>query len=276
MEGRVDHGARSAGRARDDREHAVVDRAFSSPEPVGADHRDAAAALRTSTSGARASAAAGAGSVRGARGFGPSQRQALDHLKIRGTSTVPAMADDLDLNVETVRAHIRVLEASGLVDRVGRKRGGPGRPEVVYGLSRAAEALYPSVEGDLLADLASYLERTGRDDVVEVFLEERIASRRMESMERVRGLEGDDRLDEVARILSEQGFMAVIEADEAGRRVLRLCHCPMRNLVAVTKAPCRVELGFVRELLGERLARVSYIPAGDASCSYTPASEAQP
>jgi predicted ArsR family transcriptional regulator len=42
----------------------------------------------------------------------------------------------------------------------------------------------------------------------------------------------------------------------------------MRQLVEATRAPCRAELGFVKELLGERLTRVSYIPSGDSACCY--------
>jgi predicted ArsR family transcriptional regulator len=50
--------------------------------------------------------------------------------------------------------------------------------------------------------------------------------------------------------------------------MLRLCHCPVRELVKVTMVPCRAEVGFVTELLGEKLTRVSYIPSGHAACSY--------
>jgi hypothetical protein len=38
--------------------------------------------------------------------------------------------------------------------------------------------------------------------------------------------------------------------------------------VDVTRIPCGAEIGLLAELLDDRLARVSYIPAGDASCSY--------
>jgi predicted ArsR family transcriptional regulator len=88
-------------------------------------------------------------------------------------------------------------------------------------------------------------------------------------MARVEDLSGEARLQEVARILTEEGFMAEVQTDDEGRRVLRLSHCPLRKLVDVTRAPCRAELSFVRELLGERLARVSYIPTGDSACCYT-------
>jgi predicted ArsR family transcriptional regulator len=71
---------------------------------------------------------------------------------------------------------------------------------------------------------------------------------------------------EVAAILTELGFMARSDGDAAS--MLHLCHCPIRDLVEVSKVPCRAELRFVRELLGQPLTRLAYIPAGDASCSY--------
>ena len=203
-----------------------------------------------------------------ANSVGESQRRILEHLKRRGSSTIPVIAADLGLNVETVRTHLRSLGSDGFVARSGRRRSGRGRPEIVHDLTEAGEELFPNRESDVLHDLTRYLEDRGQRRVIVDFFEERVERRRAAALARVEGLEGDDRLDEVARILSEEGFMAEVRTDREGRRVLRLCHCPMRGLVEVTKAPCRTELGFVRELLGERLARISYIPSGDAACSY--------
>jgi predicted ArsR family transcriptional regulator len=71
----------------------------------------------------------------------------------------------------------------------------------------------------------------------------------------------------VARIFSELGFMAVVEQDDGPPR-LRLCHCPIRELVRSTRIPCGAEIGLIRELLGEELTRVSYMPTGGTSCAY--------
>lgn len=201
-------------------------------------------------------------------GHGESQRRILGHLKRRGPGAIPAIAADLGLNVETVRAHLRALGSEGLVRRSGRRSGGRGRPEVIYELTAAAQPLFPSREGELLRDLAVYLEENGELDVLKRFFADRLSRRRGEAMKRVESLSGPARVEEVARILSEEGFMAEVETDASGRLTLRLCHCPIRELVAVTNLPCRAELGFVRELLGERPARVSYIPSGAAACCY--------
>lgn len=208
-----------------------------------------------------------------ATGLGQSQEEIVDLLKRRGSATVSILADELDLNVETVRDHLKALAGRGLVERRGSLRSGPGRPEILYALTEGAERLFPQREGEILRDLASYLDETGNEAVLEDFFRRYIDQRRGEAMDRLEGLEGRERLDEVARVLTDEGFMAEIEEADEGPR-LRLCHCPMRELVEVSKVPCRMEIGFVRELMGEELARVSYIPSGDASCSYEPGGDA--
>jgi predicted ArsR family transcriptional regulator len=220
-----------------------------------------------------------------APGLGESQRQIMETLKRGGPATVPRLAHELGLNVETLRAHLKTLAGHGLVSRRPGVRRGRGRPEVVFGLTDGAESLFPRREGELLRDLAGFLRQRGHGDLLREFLEAHLAERRPRSLARVAGLAGRDRVEEVARILSELGFMAHVEAGAPGTGAaaaadaadaadaaedvrLRLCHCPMRDLVSATKVPCRLEQAFIAELLGEPLTRLSYIPAGDASCSY--------
>lgn len=210
-----------------------------------------------------------AGQAVRAPGLGDSRQLLLNRLKRSGAGTIPELAGEVGLNVETVRHHLSALGSQGLVERRGTRSAGPGRPEVVYGLTSGAESLFPRREGEVLRALVVHLKETGNESLLKEFFESYIGGRRAEALARVAPLEGRARLEEAARILSELGFMALAESGDAeeGER-LRLCHCPLREIVDVTSIPCRAELGFVRELMGERLARLSYIPAGDASCTY--------
>ena len=198
-----------------------------------------------------------------------SQRAIVDLVKYRGRHTIPGLSEVLDLNVETVREHVRKLVQEELVRREGTRSEGRGRPEIVYGLTAHAERLFPRREPEILRLLAEYLQREEHRDVLEGFFDEWIDERKAAATERVAGLSGRDRLDEVADILSELGFMAVVDDEADGPPRLRLCHCPLRSLVEATKKPCRVEIGLVQELLDAELKRETYIPAGDPSCSYT-------
>ena len=201
-------------------------------------------------------------------GLGESQQRILEHLKRGGSDTIPRIAGDVELNVETVRAHLRALVREGLVRRAGSRPKGPGRPEIVYELTSEAEALFPNREGELFQQFATYLKESGHPELVGKFFDDYVDSRRTEALVRLDGLEGEERLHEVVRILSEEGFMAEIGSDAEDRPLLKLTNCPIRKVVAATRAPCRTELTFVRELLGEELARVSYIPSGDPACCY--------
>jgi len=203
-----------------------------------------------------------------APGLSASQQRLLEWLK-RGANTIQALASSIGLNIETVRHHLRALESLGYVERLGRRATGPGRPEVLYGLTERSESLFPRREGEVLRGLAAHLKATGNESLLKEFFDGWIGERRADALKRVEGLAGQARLEEVARILSELGFMASAERHE-GKTQLHLCHCPLRELVGVSRVPCVAELGFIRELLGEPLTRLAYIPAGDATCSYRP------
>lgn len=194
-------------------------------------------------------------------------RSVLDALKYRGRATVPELAADLDLNVETVRDHLRSLEARELAMRVGTNQhcAGRGRPEIVFGLTSAAESLFPRREAEILRALARYLVANNQSHLLRSFFHEYIAERREQGLERVKGLDGAERVREAVRILDEMGFMPVL--DEEGS-TLKLCHCPMRGLVEATDLPCREEIGLLRDLLDGSLTRVEHIPLGHIACSY--------
>ncbi len=200
-------------------------------------------------------------------GMQPTQRALLDALKRRGRATVPALAEELALNVETIREHLRTLAAHDLVRRDGTVQHGPGRPEIVFVLTPAAEALFPRREGDILRALGRYLVERKQAPLLRGFFDEYVGARRDVALTRVAPLKGRARLQEVVRIFDEMGFMPVVDGPRAAPR-LRLCHCPMAGLVDATRIPCRAEIGFLSELLGARPTRVGYIPDGDAGCTY--------
>lgn len=193
----------------------------------------------------------------------------LEHLKRSGRASIPDVARAFDLSPETVRAHVRGLVEAGWVEQVGARSEGRGRPERIWALTRAAESLFPRREAEILKGLASYLREVGREELLVSYLERFAGERRSAALTRLKGMEGRARLDEVARILSDEGYMAEVVAGAEGEPPrLRLCHCPVRELVEVTRAPCRAEVAFVRDLVGGSLARVEYIPDGGTACAY--------
>lgn len=198
----------------------------------------------------------------------------LEHLKRQGRASIPDLAKAFGLSPETVRAPMRALAEADLVADAGSRGEGRGRPERLWTLTRTAERLFPRREAELLQGLANHLQDHGREDLLAGFLERFASDRLQAAATRLEGLEGRARLDEVARVLTDEGYMAEIrEGEGAESPRLRLCHCPVRELVEVTRAPCKAEIAFVKGLVGGSLARVEYIPDGDAACAYAVPSE---
>jgi DeoR family transcriptional regulator, suf operon transcriptional repressor len=204
-------------------------------------------------------------------GLGEARRTLLGELKRRGEATV-AELEDAGLARETVRDHLRALQGQGLVERAGVRRAGRGRPQVLYRLAAPGQALFPRRHGELLGELAQFLIAEEKEAILEGFFEARNDARRPRLLRRLEGLQGRERLEEVAAILTEEGFLAEVDSEPAKDPTLRLCHCPWRELVGVSHLPCRAEMSLISELLGKPLERLSFMPSGDASCSYTLAS----
>ncbi len=201
-------------------------------------------------------------------GLGASQRTLLELLKRRGEATLAELETGIKVARETVRSHLESLAAQQLIERSGVRRRGPGRPHVLYRLSAQGEALFPRREGELLAELARYLLESEHPELLEEFFVARTDTKRGRLAGRLEGQGAGERLNEIARSLSQEGYLAEAALEGGEPIQLRLCHCPLRDLVAVTHLPCRAEMKQVEELLGRPLVRTQFMPDGDASCTY--------
>lgn len=202
-------------------------------------------------------------------GLGETQRLLLQELKRRGPATTTELCEGFDLAGGTVREHLKALEARRLIERVGTRRAGPGRPHFIYGLTDAGQTLFPSGEGELLVEIVSFLLATGRDDVIDEFFARRVDAKWAAVADRIERMTVEHREREALRILADEGFMPILETDdETGESVIRLCNCPIRSVIAVTRRPCAAEEKLVSRLVDGKLERFAYMPDGDDSCSY--------
>jgi len=204
-----------------------------------------------------------------APGLGETPRALLGLLKRRGPATLVELESAAGLARESLRDHLRSLAAAGLVERAGVRRGGRGRPAVLYRLSTRADRLFPERGAELLGELVSYLLAGGHGAALEAFFEARARDKRARLEARLAGLEGAARVRALAAALDAEGFVAEAEVTRDGRARLRLCHCPVRGLVERSQLPCRAELALVGELLGTPLRRESFMPEGGATCTYS-------
>ncbi len=194
------------------------------------------------------------------------RRQILDLLKRRGRATVEEIAATLSITPMGVRRHLGALENANLV-RIEIERRPMGRPTYVYKLTEEADVLFPKAYHHLVLDLLECLAaQEGVERVDELF--ERRKERWLATYApRLEGKTLEERVAEVARIMSENGYMARWQRTEKGY-VLTEHNCAIYHVARVYSQPCRTELAFIRELLGVDVTRVNHIASGGTCCSY--------
>lgn len=190
----------------------------------------------------------------------------LHQLKKAQPVTAKELGDIFGVSANAVRRHLKELEIEGLV-QFGREQHGLGAPAFAYSLSERGEALFPNGYRDALTELLGQVaEKDGRAAVVTMF-EQRYAQLARRVRAELELAPTEHRLEVVARVLTEDGFMAEWSATDG---VFRLAehNCAMRAVAERFPELCAVEERFLSEVLGAEVERRAHIVRGCNACEY--------
>jgi predicted ArsR family transcriptional regulator len=204
------------------------------------------------------------------RELGDSKRRLVDRLK-RAESTPGELAAGLGLTEAAVRQHLDALAANGLVTASTRPPTGRGRPAQVWALTDLARDLFPDHHDDLTVDLLDAMRRALGDDglaaVIDARADAQLAAYRKAIPKRgtVRA-----RVEALARVRTEEGYLAEVIDDADGDIVLVEHHCPICVAAAACQNLCRSELDVFRAALGDDVTveRTQHLLGGDRRCAY--------
>jgi predicted ArsR family transcriptional regulator len=200
------------------------------------------------------------------------RRAILIHLRQAGPSSPDALATALEASRTGVLQQLHALESTGLVSHAAEKHG-VGRPRHVYDVTADAQGLFPTDYGGFASGLLKAIEAVGGDDLVEQVF----AARRRQIGDRIRRrmterLPDDAPLAERVQLLAvlqdEAGYLAEAVVDDDGALLLREHNCAIDKIARRTQAPCDAELALFREVLGPGVQRETHIASGDRCCSY--------
>ena len=171
-------------------------------------------------------------------------------LKSRGPLATSALARALGITVVGIRQHLAKLHAEGLV-AFGDQAGEIGRPKRFWRLTSKGHGRFPDTHADLTVNLIggirSVFGEAGLDRLIEARQKSAVAAYRR-ALEPCFGLE--DRVRTVARLRSEEGYMAEYEAEPDGSFLLIENHCPICAATNTCQGFCRSELELFRAALG--------------------------
>ncbi len=194
--------------------------------------------------------------------------EVLLELKRAQPLTAKQLAEKTGVSPNAVRHHLRELEAESLIV-YGREQRGVGAPTYAYRLSTAGEALFPRAYEETLTHLLDRVaEKAGRQAAVGLFEDHyRELTRKVQA--ELDGVGASERVDIVARLMSDGGYMAEWEAAPGGGRFRLSEHnCAIRAVAERFPEVCAAEEKFLREVLGAAVERRTHIPSGCNSCEY--------
>jgi DeoR family suf operon transcriptional repressor len=190
----------------------------------------------------------------------------LVQLKRSPRLAAKELALRLGVSINAVRHHLKELEVEGLV-RYEREHRGVGAPSFLYSLSPTGEALFPRrYEETLTALLDSLVEREGRDAALGL-LEAHIGGLARRLTAELVGVRPAERLQVVARVRSEQGYMAEATGGNA-TGILTEHNCAIQSVAQRFPEICAAEARFLAEVLGAEVDRREHILSGCPSCEY--------
>ena len=191
----------------------------------------------------------------------------LLELKRAQPLTARELADKLGVSPNAIRHHLKELEAAALIV-YGREQRGVGAPTFAFRLSDAGEALFPRAYEETLTQLLERVaEKGGRAAAVELFEDHYRELTRKVAAE-LEGADQSERVDMVARLMNEQGYMAEWQ-EAAGTFRLAEHNCAIRAVAERFPEVCAAEQRFLRDVLGAAVERRSHIASGCNACEYT-------
>jgi predicted ArsR family transcriptional regulator len=200
------------------------------------------------------------------RGNGRTRQEILDSIKRNGAMTAEELAQILGISQVAVRQHLASLEAEDVVT-VTIERRGLGRPAHRYGLTRAGDESFPReydrLANSLIEEIRSWL---GEPGVMEV-----AARRRQRTLSllmlHTAGEPVMIRAQELAKRLTDLGFMAELHLNEDGDVVLIKRNCPIYQ-VALNHPElcCQGDCAAYSQALGVHVVQERSILDGHHAC----------
>lgn len=169
-----------------------------------------------------------------------------------------------------VRQHLYALQSEGLV-RYEEQSQPMGRPAKLWQLTAAADRLFPAGYAELTVGLLSAMTEAFGEDGIDRLLS--VRSRQQIDHYAPSIAEQDtlqNRVKTLARLRTDEGYMAEMKPLEDGAFLLIENHCPICTAATACTGLCASELEVFQAVLGESVTveRTEHILAGQRRCVY--------
>ncbi|MCL6521380.1 MAG: winged helix-turn-helix transcriptional regulator [Firmicutes bacterium] len=203
----------------------------------------------------------------GTEGTRSTRAEILGLLQQHPGATVAELSTQLGITAMAVRQHLAILERDGLV-RVGRRRGGAGRPAHVYFLTEAGQETFGQAYDAFALEFLRAAERVGGRELVDRLFAERAGEMGALLARRLGEEQGAGRLRKLIEAEREGGYRGELRSEGEKFDFLQY-NCPIARVAARYPEACAHDHALYERLLGVRLERTGCAAVDDGPCVYS-------
>ncbi|HET6800865.1 MAG TPA: hypothetical protein VFH25_09915 [Nitrososphaeraceae archaeon] len=205
-----------------------------------------------------------------ADGFSEPKKKLLYYLKVMQQAGLEELANVMKVSRMAVHKHLGLLQQRGLVEAV-ETRGHVGRPRMVYQLTSQSKTVFPKSYSAIATHALDFIERNMGKEAVEKVLRERQSELFDQYYKRLKDLDFDKQVKELARIRDEEGYIAESKKEPKsgdGKYVILEYNCPIIHIAEKHWEACSTETELFEKLLGADIETTHRAAKGDLVCKF--------
>lgn len=193
----------------------------------------------------------------------------LFFLKTKGPQSASQIATRLGVTAMAVRQHLYQLQEDSVIDYDDERRK-VGRPARIWRLTRESTTRFPDSHGELAVGILEAARQAFGEPGIAKLIKLRSGEQGKRYEERMSGKRGlKAKVAELARIRTEEGYMAEWRAEPDGSLVLIENNCPICAAAETCQDLCAGELRLFDNVLGNvDIEREEHILTGQRRCVY--------
>ena len=203
-----------------------------------------------------------------AEGFSEPKKKLLYYLKIMQQAGLEELASVMKVSRMAVHKHLALLQQRDLVEST-EIRGRVGRPRIVYRLTGQSKSVFPKSYSAIATHALDFIEKNMGKDAVKRVLYERQSELFDQYYKRLKGLDFDKQVKELARIRDEEGYIAESKRSKSdGKHILLEYNCPIIHIAEKHWEACSTETELFEKLLGAKIETTHRAAKGDSVCKF--------
>src|SRR5919106_6740139 len=203
-----------------------------------------------------------------ADGFSEPKKKLLYYLKVMQQAELEELANVMKVSRMAVHKHLGLLQQRGLVEAV-ETRGHVGRPRMMYQLTSQSKTVFPKSYSAIATHALDFIERNMGKEGVEKVLYERQSELFDQYYKRLKDLDFDKQVKELARIRDEEGYIAESKKSKSdGKHILLEYNCPIIHIAEKHWEACSTETELFEKLLEAKIETTHRAAKGDLICKF--------